>query len=489
MKVYTRRVLLRYGVYTAAASSLFSSLWVSGCRKGARGRRPNVVLIVLDTTRADRFSCAGYELKTTPSIDALAKEGIVYDHAYSTNFWTLPSHASLFTGLYPSQAGATSETIFLPRRNRTLAEILKESGYETSAFVCNAWVSNERGFSQGFDEYNEMWRAENQLGIPPQAGRTEWAGLKKVLMWLEEREATKKPFFVFVNFNSPHLPYNPPEPFWSTYFSGSDYNNEEVNRVAVIAGMWDYFGGKFKLGERDFHIMSDLYNGEMAFADHCVGQITERLKQYGMFEDTVVVVTSDHGENLGEHGMIDHLLSMYETTLHVPLVIRYPGRLSAGGRVSSLVSLLDVAPTILDLCDISSEAIKMKFSGASLVSDKRSQRAYVIAENERPMSGIALMKKRFPEFDTRKIDYRMRAIRTDRHKLIWNIGGKIELFDLQTDPAENNNLADSEVQVRDKLHQILTNWMYQMPAAGDVSFMESKDKESVEILRSLGYVE
>jgi arylsulfatase A-like enzyme len=253
--------------------------------------------------------------------------------------------------------------------------------------------------------------------------------------------------------------------------------------------MWPYLAGELKLSEADFKTMSELYNGEIAFADHCVGRIADRLKKQGLFDDTAIIITSDHGENLGDHGMIDHLLSMYETTLRVPLIIRYPKRLPAGVRVNDLVSLLDVAPTIFDLCHVSRVTARLKPSGASLVRSNRPHRAFVIAENDRPMNGLALMKKRFPDFDTSAIDYRMRAIRTDRYKLIWNIGGETELFDLHADPAEQNNLADSETESRDKLLQILTNWMYQLPAARDVSFMESQDEESLEALRSLGYVE
>ena len=485
----SRREILKYGLYGGLAAGLSPSLWLSGCGKQWRGRRPNVLLIVLDTARADRFSCVGYERKTSAHIDKLALEGAIYESAYATNFWTLPSHASLFTGLYPTQAGATSETLQLPLSNTTLAEMMKQAGYGTAAFVCNTWVSAERGFAKGFDEFHEMWRPANQSQVAPQPGWPERATLRKVLGWLDQQKAAGNPFFVFINLNCIHLPYRPPEPFLTHFVGNKGYNNKEVNRIAEITSMWAHLAGEVKLSERDFRIMSDLYDGEVAFADQCVGQIVERLRDSGVLDDVVVIVTSDHGENLGEHGRIDHNLSMYETTLHVPLVIRYPRRLKEGTRIDDLVSLVDIAPTILDLCGVQDGMEKLKPSETSLARDDRPHRAFVVAGNERPLTGIALMKDRYPSFDTSTIDYRMRAIRTDPYKLIWSIGGGMELFDLQTDPGELHDLADTRVQARDKLHKMLTNWMDQIPSAGDITLLESRDKESLEILRSLGYVE
>lgn len=485
----SRREILKYGLYGGLAAGLSPSLWLSGCGKQWRGRRPNVLLIVLDTARADRFSCMGYRRQTSPNIDSMAAEGTIYERACSTCCWTLPSHGSLFTGLYPTQAGATSETLQLPFFNTVLAGALKKAGYDTAAFSCNGWVSKERGFAQGFDEFHEMWRRENRPDVTQSQGPVELTTTERVTCWIEQRKAVKNPFYVFINFNCVHLPYQPPEPFLSRFVGNRGYNNEEVNRVAVVKSCWAYLGGEIKLSERDFRIMSDLYDGEVAFADQCVGQIVERLRDSGILDDTVVIVTSDHGENLGEHGRIDHMLSMYETTLHIPLFIRYPEQFRGGTRIDDLVSLVDIAPTILDLCGVQDGMEKLKPSETSLARDDRPHRAFVVAGNERPLTGIALMKDRYPSFDTSTIDYRMRAIRTDPYKLIWSISGGMELFDLQTDPGELHDLADTRVQARDKLHKMLTNWMNRVPSAGDISLLESRDKESLEILRSLGYVE
>jgi arylsulfatase A-like enzyme len=426
---------------------------------------------------------------TSPHIDALALEGAVYQRAYAPNFWTLPSHASLFTGLYPSQAGATSETLQLPLSNTTVAEALKKAGYDTAAFVCNPWVSTERGFAQGFSEFHEMWRSVNQSEASQKFGRPEWATLKKVLGWLDRRNEAPNPFFLFININCVHLPYQPPEPFLSRFVGNRGYNNEEVNRVAAITSMWSHLAGELKLSERDYGILSDLYDGEVAFADECVGQIVEQVRDSGILDDSVVIVTSDHGENLGEHGLIDHHLSMYETTLHIPLMIRYPRAFRAGSRVNDFVSIVVIAPTIMDLCDIGNGMEKLTHTETSLALNDRQDRAFVVAGNERPLTGIGLMRERYPKFDSNSIDYRMRAIRTDTYKLIWKIDRDTELFDLQADPGELNNLANLKVETKNKLHKILIDWMNQIASASDISFLESQDKESLEILRSLGYME
>jgi len=477
--------LTRREVLSAVPALVFALAGYTFIRRLRKSRhRPNVLLIVLDTARADRFSYMGYSRKTTQHIDSLAREGVIYRRAYAPYCWTLPSHASLLTGLYPLQAGATSETLHLPHVNTTLAEVLANGGYETAAFTCNAWVSKERGFAKGFSEFHEMWRSENN----PATGPLEIVATEKVLSWLKERKVKKKPFFLFINLNMVHLPYRPPEPFLSRFISRG-YNNEEVNRMADVTSMWAHLAGRIEFDEKDFRILSDLYDGEIAFADDCVGQILDCLSGSGIMDETVMIVTSDHGENIGEHGRIDHNLSMYETTLHIPLIIRYPRLFKPGGVSGELVNLVDIAPTILDLCGFSGGKRTHSSVEMSLAREERPRRSFVVASNERPLSGIGLMKGKYPEFDTNSIDYKMRAIRTTRHKLIWNMGRNIELFELTTDADELHNLADKQVEVCKGLQKMLHDWMRQMRLHPDVTFFESRDIESLEVLRSLGYVE
>jgi arylsulfatase A-like enzyme len=486
-KTLSRRQLLKRGLYGGLTAGLTGSLLLTNCRH-MRSKKPNVLIIVLDTARADRFSFAGYHRNTSPYIDALASDSVVFKRAYAPDFWTLPSHASLFTGLYPSQAGATSETNHLPAFNATLAAVLKKAGYETSAFTCNPWVSKERGFTQGFDQFYEMWRPENRNWVPEQTNKTEWAAVQMVLDWLNQRKTAPNPFFLFINFNSPHMPYNPPESLRANFIK-SEYQPHEIDRLSKIKGMWEHLAGELKLGERDLRIMSDLYDGEITFADHCTGKVIGQLKKLGILDDTLVVVTSDHGENIGEHGLIDHLLSMYETTLHVPLLLRYPKHFKAGTSFDDLVSLVDIFPTVLDLCNIRKVSENLKTAGVSFANLDRQKRIFIFAENDRPLNGIKLMNDRFPTFDTGTINHPIRAIRTNKHKLIWKIGYSKELYDLQADPGELHNIAAEHPEICDKLHSILVRWTEQMPSTQDTPFMQGQDPESLKILRSLGYLE
>lgn len=485
-KTVSRRKILRQGLYGGIAATLAPGLWLSGCSRFSSGKKPNVLLIVLDTARADRFSFMGYDKKTSPNIDALASDATVFERSYSTCCWTLPSHASLFTGLHPRQAGATSETLMLAQSNTTLAEMLAKNGYDTSAFVCNSWVSKERGFGKGFSDYFEMWRPENKTVIGSQDRSLEEAALRQGVKWIEGRDKSN-PFFMFFNLNGTHMPYRPPEPFLSKFAGNRGYNNEEVNRAAGIMSWWGHLAGEVKLSQRDFAIMSDLYDAEVGFADQLVGQIIDKMRTLGVLDDTLVIITSDHGENLGDHGMIDHMLSMYETTLHIPLLIRYPERFGSKIRQNQLVSNIDIFPTIADVCNIKNNEVRVE--KLSLANDDREGHKFIIASNERPLTGIALMKGRYPEFDTTKIDHKMRAIRTEQYKLIWDSSPRSEFYDLSEDKQELNDLSAVRIRDKKKLITILDNWDRHFAGGDETKMFESKDEQTLKILRSLGYVE
>ena len=483
-----RREILTYGAYSALAGGLSGSLWLSGCANRHRNKkRPNVALIVLDTARTDRFSYLGSQRPTTPYIDTIAAAAAVYEKAYATTFWTLPTHASIFTGLYPSQAGATSETLHLPDSNVTITEMLRQSGYVAVAFSCNVWVSKERGFAKGFDQFNEMWRQAVHSVKPGDPDMTELITTDKITSWLTTA-GKNEPFFLFVNLNSAHLPYEPPKPFLDRLLR-NDYDKRDIARISRIHGIWAYLTGKIKLTKTDFEIMNDLYDSEIAVADYCVEQIIETLKKIDALDNTLVIITSDHGENLGEHGMIDHLFSMYDTTIHIPLIIRYPDRFPSAVRNDDLISQVDIAPTILDVCNIQNRSNLLLPDRMSLAAKDREIRKYVFAENDRPVSGIKLVRRMDPDFDVSGIDCRMRMLRTRRDKMIWSIGVNKELYNMDSDPHELINIADNNPDRSNRLHQILKVWMQEIGRLGETPTFISKDKESIEKLRALGYIE
>lgn len=453
-----------------------------------RGGPPDLVLVVLDTVRADALSAYGNARPTSPNIDRLAAEGVRFSHAYSTTFWTLPSHASLLTGLHPSEHGATSETNHLPGAVTTLAETLRAEGYRTAAWVSNPWLEAERGFAQGFEQYGELWREALRGGTVA----LDREGVRRAIGFIEGRAPGSAPFFLFLNLNSAHLPYSP-DPLRLVELAPAPRSPDRVARLRRVRGMWASLAGVADLDAEDFAILRDLYEAEVWMLDELVGKLVDVLRARGVLDETLVIVTADHGENLGEHGMIDHLLSLYETTTRVPLLMRHPPSIPAGRVDEALVSIVGVVPTVLDVVGVGSG--DPAITARSLVRPERERDEFVVAENERPMLAMETMRLHFPDYDTAAIDSRMRMLRTRDHKLIWRESGPEELFDLRSDPGEEQNLAESHPELLRRLESGLQAWMAEHADAaprvesGERAPFDSADPHALEELRALGYLE
>lgn len=461
-----------------------SAVVLAGCGPGEipvrKFSRPNVLLVVLDTVRADALSCYGNPRPTTPNIDELKVQGTLFENAYATCFWTLPSHASLFTGLYPSEAGATSETNYLPDRLTTLAERLSGAGYRSGAVVRNAWLSAERGFAQGFEDFFEDWRDDTGNEAEEEGEAVDLAAA-----WIGERVAEREKFFLFVNLNVAHLPYTPPEPYRSR-FASAEWSEERVEELMSIEGGWGHLAGNLALDDEDFRLLHDLYEAEVSIADEHVGRILDTIRELGVLDQTLVIVTSDHGENLGDHGLIDHVFSLYDSTVRVPLIVRYPGRFETGA-VSELVSLVDVMPTVLSATGV--EGVDFALAGLPLDHPGIEARSSIFAENGRPINGIRLLEKWFPDFDTATIDHPMRMIRSSSFKLIWTADVSAELYELEADPGELHDLSVDRTDLRNQLLSELRSWSLGIEPRVTPKAFESRDDESLERLRKLGYVE
>jgi arylsulfatase A-like enzyme len=445
--------------------------------------RPNVVMIVLDTTRADILSAYGYPKPTSPSLSLVASEGILFQQAMTTDFWTLPAHASLLTGEYPAVHQATAETNALSDGITTLAEYLRSAGYKTRAYVSNPWIGSERGFGQGFDTYIETWKS---LPTTHNAYATDSAGIEGAQSWINEQNERGEDFFLFLNLNSAHMPYSP-DPLTLVKISPTPRPTDRTRELRAIKGMWAYLGGKYSLTAEDFEILQDLYAAEVAMVDELVGRMVEFLRELNVLDNTLLIITSDHGENLGEHGMVDHLLSMYETTIRVPLIMRLPSSFSAGSESEELVSLVDIVPTVLDICGLA--PLYPDIAARSLLNPNRSPHEFVIAENERPLNGINLMRKNFPDFDTASIDHRMKMLRTLQHKLIWYDDGRVEVYDLQSDPGELNDLSVLEPELSSRLLSQLEAWSAAQEDPRPSQPVEISDPETRDQLRALGYID
>lgn len=465
--------------------------------------RPNIVCIVLDSVRAQNSSAYGYGRPTTPHLERLAAEGVLYEQAVSVGCWTLPVHTSLFTGLYPVRHGVTISSQALATDVPTLAEQLTAAGYRTACFSNNAYISSASGLSRGFEHVDEVWRVTNPrgVGLPRLSQRIKqlesrgpllrpvvgllrrakrartilkaWRSRKdsgaaytneRIRGWLQA-SADDRPFFIFVNYMEAHEPYLPPYPYNRRFVAG----RFSPWRVVRTSGRRDeILSQQPSTRAEDLEILQGLYDGTVRYSDARVAELTDILTAAGVLDSTFLAVTSDHGDAFGEHGHLGHRLSLYEELLRVPLVIRFPPAVAAGRRVAAPVPITDLHPTILELAGVqaTSEGDFHSLLGESVVRP-------MIAENTGPKSINGLITRSWREGDL---------------KLIWHSDGMHELFDLADDPGERTNLATTDVGTAQELVQRLEAWVRTMQDRGRASDDAAYDEETLERLRGLGYV-
>ncbi len=422
----------------AAAALVYVLVLAPGARRRTAGPVPgtptNVLLITLDTTRADHLGCYGRAAARTPALDALAAAGVRFSRAYAPAPLTLPSHASIMTGLYPLAHGARNNGHDLAAGTRSLAEIFKARGFATAAFVSAFSVDSRFGLGRGFDVYDDTFDAQAALkGLNAQRRAADTFALFS--RWLDR--AAAGPFFCWVHFYDPHLPYDPPSPY-----------KEE-------------FAGR-------------LYDGEIAYMDHYVGAVVEALKAKGVFETTLIVAAGDHGEGLGDKIELGHGIFLYEETLRVPLIFRGPGMGPRPAVADGAVRLIDVAPTVLDLLGWSAEAAGMQ--GRSLVDR---------FGGERREDLDAVVETLFPRENF------------GWSELVGLVAGpwkfiqapKPELYELGRDPAESKNLYAGEPDRAAELKARLEGELVRLAAAAPSDGTPAKPRpQDLDRLRSLGYV-
>jgi len=424
---------------------------------------------VIDTARADRFSFDGYARDTTPAIAALAKEGVVYERATSPAPWTLPAHASLFTGLFPSTHGADSGHLWLDDERVTLAELFRDDGYRTLGYVENPCIGKLFNFQQGFETFEEVWLGATREGADTGAEETN----RRIDRWLAFREgnveARRQPFFMFINYVEPHLPYKPPEPERSRFLT-PPVDAQAVARLSRFRHPEEvkYILGSVTLSAGDLRVLSDLYDGEIAYVDRHVGEVAGLLRQRGLLDRTVLAVTSDHGEMLGEHGLMDHKLNLYQQVLRIPLVLRYPPSVAPGLRIESPVMLQDLYPTLLSLAGVDQPPAPPNAAGAGGPAWPPESRVLpgitgltpgpirgatvddpLIAEYAHPGEFLDAMKTVAQGADLTRWSRSLEAIQAGGQKLIWSSDGRNEQYDLTSDPMETT---DQGPQDPDALH-------------------------------------
>jgi arylsulfatase A-like enzyme len=455
---------MRRGVGLAAAATITAAL-LPGC---ASSPPPNILLVVIDTARADVFGFDGDRRGTSPSLDRIAAEGAVYERAYAPAPWTVPSHASLFTGLLPSAHGTDAGHLHLDDSLTTLAESLHAAGYHTLGYTENPWVGKEYGFYQGFDHYEEIWRSVH--GTEGDMGAERVGGL--IERWLDwraaHRDAGRQPFFIFINYFEPHLPYNPPQPERDRFLV-PPVDRPAVDRLRRLKHPHEmpFVLGLQPLPAEDARVLRQLYAGEIAYVDRRIGELAAMLRRHRLLDRTVVAVTADHGEMLGEHGLLDHKLNVDEPLLRIPMILRYPAAVRAGQRIADPVMLQDLHPTLLRLAGIRAalpgEGMAARRPDGSVFPPQsailpgvrgipgRPRAALLegapvplVAEYARPLPFLEVIKQILPQTDVPRWDRALVAWRVGDLKLHWASDGRHRLFDLARDPGEDHDLAASE---------------------------------------------
>ena len=334
-------------------------------------RGPNVLLISIDSLRADRLGCYGYERPTSPRIDALAEAGALFESCYSSTSWTLPAHAALFTGLPDSAHGCDSNERILAPAQQTLAEVMRSGGWQTIGFWSGPYLHPRFGLSQGFDRWisctgyeaygKKSLAAAREVGVGQAPVGESAANARShrdvtgprvtaaVEEFLRAREPHAPPFLAFVHLWDVHYDYIPPAE-WARPFVDPEYDGPiDGSARSVLA-----FDGA-RLSVKDLAQLEGLYDGEIAWTDHHVGLIVDLLDELGLSRDTLVVVVSDHGEEFFEHGRFGHRQQLHEESVRVPWILRWPEHVAPGTRVGGVSSLADVAPTLLELVGLPDE--------------------------------------------------------------------------------------------------------------------------------------
>ena len=320
-----------------------ATVFAAGC-----GREPdyNVLVITIDTLRPDRLGCYGYNRPTSPRIDEVAARSVLFEQVVCSSPQTLPSHASIFTGLHPRTHKSISHESVLPGDATTLAEILSERGYQTAAFISSHVLDRKYGLNQGFDKY---WQV-NEGMRPRQREMAQQRGIdpttNEVLSWLKDNGRSK--FFAWIHWFHPHRPYVPPLEVRARFVD--NYLGDANSSTEFIMKVWRE---EIDLPEEDLRYISQLYDGEIAFTDQQVGRVLDALDSLGVSDRTIVVITADHGEMLYEHEYyFGHDIALYEECIRVPLVIDHPGLGVTPKRLPGLVQSIDIFPTVLDFLGI-----------------------------------------------------------------------------------------------------------------------------------------
>ena len=461
----------------AAAAALAALAALSACTP-PQAAKPNILILLMDTLRADRLGCYGYGKATSPVVDGLAERGTLFTRCYAPSDYTQASTASLFTGRYPLAHGYVNSDYVLEDANLTMAEIFRDAGYNTAAFIANGLAGRKYRMDQGFEEHFEQNRAS---AFELAEAATEFIG---------RQSPDGRPFLAYLHFLDVHDPHRiPPADFGRLADPAAfvfDMQDTLLLESMVMRAWWSTLQKWRDEGEspeqvaRYFEDYSDLYDSSIAYWDEAVGTILESLARNGLDRNTVVVVTSDHGEQLLEHGFFGHANSGYDVGLHVPLVVFDPAGDGSGRRISRPVSLIDVLPTLLARAGMPAPE---QVQGRSLWPFPAGSASG--SDDARPIYSEGTF------FANRPVSTLIQSLREGRWKLILDrLRDTKELYDLGRDPGETRNLVETEPGVADRLYGELQRRYNRNLDLFNARQRSQADRtaEKLRELRSLGYI-
>ena len=473
----------------------------------ATAQRPNGVFIVMDTVRADHLSTYGYSRETSPHVTALAAEGVRYDNVLSPGCWTLPTHASFFTGLPASTHGVNRQHQYVDQKFETLAERLQGAGYQTVGLSTNWMLTPNRGYDQGFDVWGNPSGdkpgqkpktldalATRLLGGETASGDASTGSSKMhrdLAGWFRDGYDPAKPFFVFLNYIEAHAPYIPLEDMiqWSDPAAVNAWRKrpqQDLFRKHMFTQ-----GSVDPLSSREIGELETMYDDEIWYVDHKIGELMVFLEQSGLDENTLVVLTADHGEHFGENQMFGHQYSLFEPLVGVPLIVRYPGKL-APAVDDRLVQSHAVFPTILDAAGIEWEG-RPTPTMHSLLREAPEGDRYAFSEYLQPdVNALAGFNYRLTSTDMTRFMQKLRVVRKDELKLVWRSESAPELYDVSEDPLESRDLAGERPEETRALMRVLDAWVsaidHYVPPEVTLVLVDEPTEAEIEHLRDLGYV-
>jgi len=460
---------------------------------------PNIILISIDTLRADHLSCYGYQRQTTPNIDGLAAEGTIYRQNYSTGVWTPPGHASMLTGLYVPEHGVYGER-GLAEEVPTIATVLKDAGYRTAGFVNNSQVGELVGFHKGHDLFVEVWK-----GVQPKTlfDRAIMAGIRKTreslgysdmgarrtnrlfFEWVDGLDRGR-PFYSFLHYIEPHNPLAPPRPYKKRFMSGK-YRNVDLRKVSKVArNPLVCYVEEMELNNEEVSYVKDLYDGEISYTDSIVGEVVSFLRSRGLYDNTMIIITSDHGEHFGEHGHWSHVASLHKEVLHVPLVIKYPEGTAPPGEVDRYTQLVDIFPTVMGVAGVSGGGTT-GVSGVDLLGNEYHEYLFAEWEGRVPFFIAERIRDDVEDGAIETIKTSMIMVQDKRYKYIQASDGGERFYDVSDGDEVLMDESSLSLDVSSALREKLAEYKKRSSdAEGESGY--SVDDEIVRNLRSLGYM-